>query len=266
MRERGKAYNDAMIQRLAAVGDISLSAAYLEGPVVESTINRHAADSGADLMVMTTQGRAPMARFWLGSVADALLRQASIPILYVRPQDGEPDLNQVPSLKRMLIPLDGSELAEQILEPAVALAAATQAEITLIRVVQQLTPAGYDPDSGRISGIRPALLQQLREIDRKEWTSAEVYLNQIAGRLGSPSLTVKTRTISHIRPAIAIIDDAESHSADLIAQQTKPDQPAETHQLSAADEETIRQIMKDQETNRAVGYRSLLPTLHAAPP
>src|SRR4029078_5106046 len=72
MRERRKAYNDAVIQRLSAVGDISLSAAYLEGPVVASTINRHAADSGADLMVMTTQGRAPMARFWLGSVADTL--------------------------------------------------------------------------------------------------------------------------------------------------------------------------------------------------
>ena len=108
-----------------------------------------------------------MARFWLGSVADALLRQASIPILFVRTQDGEPDLNQDPSLQRVLIPLDGSELAEQILEPAVALAAAMQAEITLIRAVQQLTPAGDDPESGRISGIRPALLQQLREIRRK---------------------------------------------------------------------------------------------------
>jgi nucleotide-binding universal stress UspA family protein len=172
-------------------------------------------------MVMTTQGRAPMARFWLGSVADALLRQATIPILFVRTQDGEPDLNQDASLQRMLIPLDGSELAEQILEPAVALAAAMQAEITLIRAVQQLTPAGYEPESGRISGIRPGLLQQLREIDQNEWTRAEEYLNQIAERLRGHSLTVKTRVISHIRPAIAIIEDAESHGADLIALATQ---------------------------------------------
>ena len=145
-------------------------------------------------MVMTTQGRAHDRAFWLGSVADALLRQASIPILFVRTQDGEPELNQDPSLQRMLIPLDGSELAEQILEPAVALAAAMQAEITLIRAVQQLTPAGYDPESGRISGIRPALLQQLREIDQNEWTRAEEYLNQTAERLRGHSLTVNTRS------------------------------------------------------------------------
>ena len=46
MRERGKAYNDAVIQRLSAFDGISLSAAYLEGLGVASTINRHAADSG----------------------------------------------------------------------------------------------------------------------------------------------------------------------------------------------------------------------------
>jgi nucleotide-binding universal stress UspA family protein len=172
-------------------------------------------------MVMTTQGRAPMARFWLGSVADALLRQASIPILSVRPKVGEVDLSQELPLRRVLIPLDGSKLAEQILEPAVALAGAIHAEITLIRAVQQLTPAGYDPENGRISGIRPALLQQLREIDDKEWTRAEEYLNQIAVRLRGHSLTVTTRVISHIRPAIAIIEDAERHSADLIALATQ---------------------------------------------
>lgn len=33
----------------------------------------------------------------------------------------------------------------------------------------------------------------------------------------------------------------------IFAQQTKPDQPAETHQLSAADEKAIRQIMMDHE-------------------
>jgi nucleotide-binding universal stress UspA family protein len=96
-----------------------------------------------------------------------------------------------------------------------------QAEITLIRAVQQLTPAGYDPESGRISGIRPTLLQQLREIDQNEWTRAEEYLNQIAERLRGHSLTVKTRVISHIRPAIAIIEDAESHGADLITLATQ---------------------------------------------
>ena len=62
----------------------------------------------------------------------------------------------------MLIPLDGSELAEQILDPATAIAAATNAEATLLRVVQQFTPDSYVPDSGRVSGLRPALLRNFR--------------------------------------------------------------------------------------------------------
>jgi nucleotide-binding universal stress UspA family protein len=141
--------------------------------------------------------------------------------LFVRPQDGEPDLNQEPSLQRVLIPLDGSELAEQILEPAAAFAAAMQSEITLLRVVQQFTPASYDPDSSRISGIRPALLQQLQDIDRKEWTLAEEYLDQVAQRLRARSLNVQTRVVSSVRPGTAIIDDASSYDADLIALATQ---------------------------------------------
>ncbi len=221
MRERGKAYIDAVIQRLSAVGGISFSAAYLEDPVVASAISRHAADSGADLMVMTTHGRTPVARFWLGSVADSLLREASLPILYVRPREGEADLGQAPFVERMQIALDGSELAEQILEPARAIAEVMQAEITLLRVVQQLTPASYDPESSRISGIRPTLLQQLQEIDRKEWTLAEEYLDQVAQRLRARALNVQTRVVSSMRPAISIIEDASSHGTDLIALATQ---------------------------------------------
>jgi nucleotide-binding universal stress UspA family protein len=166
---------------------------------------------------MTTQGRGPVARFWLGSVADALVRQSTIPILFVRPAESEADLAQEPAFRRVLIPLDGSQLAEQILEPATALAAATKAEVTLLRVVQQLSPASYDPESSRISGIRPALLKQLQDVDRQERTRAEEYLDQLAERLRSRSLIVHTRVVSHLRPATAILDDASTNGVDLIA-------------------------------------------------
>jgi nucleotide-binding universal stress UspA family protein len=185
--------------------------------IVPGAINRHAMESGVDLIVMTTQGRGPAARFWLGSVADALVRQSTIPMLIVPPQESEADLAQDPELGRMLIPLDGSHLAEQILEPAIALAGMTQAEITLLRVVQQLTPATYDPESSRISGIKPALLKQLQDVDRHERERAEDYLGQVAERLRTRSFTVQTRVVSDIRPATAILDDLSAHGANVIA-------------------------------------------------
>jgi nucleotide-binding universal stress UspA family protein len=220
LREQMQAYLDDVVQRLSEVTDVSVSTALLDG-LVAGAINRHAMESGVDLVVMTTQGRGPVARFWLGSVADALVRQSTIPMLFVRPTESEADLTQEPAFGRVLIPLDGSQLAEQILEPATALAVATKAEVTLLRVVQQLTPESYVPHSRRVSGIRPALLKQLQDVDRQERTRAEDYLNQLAERLGTRSLTVETRVVSHVRPATSILDDASAHGVDLIALATQ---------------------------------------------
>jgi nucleotide-binding universal stress UspA family protein len=221
LRSNGQAYLDRVLQRLATVGENSLSensltSVLLEGSVA-GAINRHAVATEVDVIVMTTHGRGPMARFWLGSVADSLIRQTSIPVLFVQPQETEAELTQESVFTRVLIPLDGSQLAEQILEPAMALATAMRAEVTLLRVVEQLTPASYDPNSNRISGLRPSGLTQLQEVDRQEWSRAEEYLDQLAARLRSEALSVQTRVISHLRPATAILDDASSNGADLIA-------------------------------------------------
>jgi len=220
MREGGKAYLDSVVQRLAVDSDISWSAVLLEGPVA-STINRHVRGAGFDMIVMTTQGRGPVARLWLGSVADSLVRQTSIPILFVRPQEGEADLTKEPMIERLHIPLDGSELAEQILEPALAVAAATQAEITLIRVVQQLAPDSNESDKGKVSWIRPALLMRLKELDRQERATAEEYLERIAEQLRSRTSCVQARVVLQVPTATAIVDDASTHGADLIALATQ---------------------------------------------
>lgn len=220
MREGGKAYLDSVVQRLAVDTDISWSAVLLEGPVA-STINRHVMGAGFDLIVMTTQGRGPVARLCLGSVADSLVRQTSIPILFVRPQEGEADLTKEPVIERLHVPLDGSELAEQILEPALAVAAATQAEITLIRVVQQLTPDSNESDKGKVSWIRPALLMRLKELDRQERATAEEYLERIAEQLRSRTSCVQARVVLQVSTATAIVDDASTHGADLIALATQ---------------------------------------------
>jgi nucleotide-binding universal stress UspA family protein len=73
----------------------------------------------------------------------------------------------------------------------------------------------------RVSGIRPALLTQLQDVDCQERTGAEEYLDQLAEGLRSRSLIVHTRVVSHIRPATAILDEASTHGVDLIALATQ---------------------------------------------
>lgn len=213
LRERDRAYVDSVVQRLAAIGAISPSFSLLDGPVDDAII-RHAGANGADLLIMTTHGRGPLARFWLGSVADSLVRQASIPILLVQPKETAPDLAQEPALRRVLIPLDGSELAEQILEPALALGSATQAEYTLLRVVQAMV-------SMEVAGLSEPLFKQMQARHGKQSAEAQDYLDRVAERLRAGSLTVQTRVVSHEQPAAAILDDAQRNTVDLIALATQ---------------------------------------------
>ena len=85
--------------------------------------------------MMTTHGHGPLSRFWLGSVADEMVRRATTPILLVRPHEKAIDLAAEPVLRHILIPLDGSALAEQVLGPAAALGSLLQCDdYTLLRV------------------------------------------------------------------------------------------------------------------------------------
>jgi nucleotide-binding universal stress UspA family protein len=219
LMKRAGDYLDEVVSRLAAAAGIRASSVLLEGPVTD-TISRHAAAVGADLLVMTTQGRGPLARFWLGSVSDELVRQADIPLLLIRPQAAAPDLSREPGFGRVLIPLDGSPLAERVLEPVLALDTARQGEYTLLRVVMPMAHLNYGSTVGAYAGLRNAL-EQMKEFDQSDLKRAHEYLDQLAAHLRARSFRVNTRVSVKDPPATAILEDASVHDADLIVLATR---------------------------------------------
>ncbi|MGH6959687.1 MAG: universal stress protein, partial [Dongiaceae bacterium] len=84
-------------------------------------ILRVARDLGVGMIVMTTHGRGAIGRWAFGSVADTVTRMAPVPVLVVRPR---PDVQGTvtPVMRRVVVPLDGSSLAEEALPVAEALA------------------------------------------------------------------------------------------------------------------------------------------------
>jgi nucleotide-binding universal stress UspA family protein len=86
----------------------------------------------ADLIVMTTHGRGAGARAMFGSVADRVARFAPIPTLLVRGGD-RPVAG--PPVARVVVPLDGSALAEQALPVATAVAGDLGVPVHLLRVL-----------------------------------------------------------------------------------------------------------------------------------
>jgi nucleotide-binding universal stress UspA family protein len=98
-----------------------------------------AAEHRHTLIAMSTHGRSGINRWLIGSVADKVLHGAANPLLLVRA--GESAAVQGTALwRRIIVPLDGSSLAETVIPHAKELARPLGLEIVLLRVFGVPTP------------------------------------------------------------------------------------------------------------------------------
>ncbi len=158
----------------------------------------------ADLIAMCTHGRSRLGQWVHGSVAEDVLTQSPIPILFVRPRDAavEPGPLKASSL---LVPLDGSAFAEAALPHATAFAQALHSSLVLLRVI----PAElYSTEMT----FEPYATQELLEVERVE---AEKYLAEVSGRLAHLGLTVSGRV--HLGWSVdSIMEECETSDAGMI--------------------------------------------------
>jgi nucleotide-binding universal stress UspA family protein len=129
------------------------------GSAAEAIINSAATDKQT-LIALATHGRSGLNRWLLGSVAEKILRGGSNPTLMVRARHDKNPSWAMATLKRIIVPLDGSELSEGILPYAKELAKQLNLEVKLIRLYGGLSAAGdgfYSPDQ------LDALTTRLRE-------------------------------------------------------------------------------------------------------
>lgn len=95
-----------------------------------------AAAQPGTLIAMATHGYTGAKRWLMGSVAERVLDATTNHLLLVRP--GEGDRSSEAHLKRMLVPLDGSEVAERVLPTVAELASRLNLEVVLVRVVKHV--------------------------------------------------------------------------------------------------------------------------------
>jgi nucleotide-binding universal stress UspA family protein len=211
-QEHERAYLEQIRERLLSTTKLSITCANLDSAgSVAVTLAGYVETQAIDLVVMTTHGRGGLERAWLGSVADALVRCSSVPLLLLRPDQHAPEMAP-PRIKRILIPLDGSALSEQILSPALELGGLVQAEYTLLRAAEPFIIAGYDP------------LAQVSQLDLKisqeRLDEAQRYLDHVAERLQAEGIATRAHVLQATYPAVAILDEARQLGADLIAMTT----------------------------------------------
>ena len=155
----------------------------------------------ADAIVLATHGRGGVSRAWMGSVADRLIRTATRPLLAVRPpKPGTSDSSRSLAISQVVVPLDGSELAEAALPYGAALAKQFGVPLALIRVLthQNLGGLSYVPDTIDLS------------------TQASQYLKEHIGRLSRDGVEVTENVVAD-GAAHAVLSQADG---DLVVMST----------------------------------------------
>jgi nucleotide-binding universal stress UspA family protein len=171
-----------------------------------SVILDWAESARVDLIAMATHGRTGPQRWVYGSVAAKVLTGTHLPVLLVRASATPRTL--VP-IKRILVPLDGSELAERALLPARHLATAFDAEILLLRVREFPRFAVDSVAAGMYtSAVEEAIL-----------AAAEDYLAQAASRLQTQGVRVRWETQLGLVTE-RILETAQEHAVNLIVMST----------------------------------------------
>lgn len=155
-----------------------------------------AAAESADLIVMTTQGRGTAGRALFGSVADRVSRHAEVPTLLVRSAAAK----SKPHLAQVVVPLDGSALAETALPYTASLAATLQLPIRLIRVVYPdvLFDGTSDPAGNETE------------------TNVATYLDGVAEQLRAKGLTV-TADVRVGVPALILLGEVRPDDLVVVA-------------------------------------------------
>ena len=199
-------YLAGMAEQLAETG-LNVRQEVRRGPAAEAILD-YAAQANVDQIVMATHGYSGIKRWTHGSVAERVLQAARLPLLLVRASKPDEAIGEPPPLacRRILVPLDGSPVAEQILPTVTMVARALDAALVLFEV-----PIAHV--TGWMTGEWFLAVQGVIETAEED---ARAYLDGVAGRLEEQGIEVTTATaIGSV--ANCIVDYAEVNDIDLVA-------------------------------------------------
>jgi len=186
---------------------LKVSTAVVCGNTVEQ-IAVYALRNMIDLLIISSHGYSGFKRLLLGSVAGRVIDYVKIPILLVKAGKAA---KEKPELKRILLPMDGSQFSETSIPYAQSVIGGTDAEIELLTVAKPpLVP------SDRSANIKPSW-EEYRDAlvaDAKE--QAMAYLERVRTAFTDEKTSVKL-LVEMGKPADSIMQAAEREQVNLIA-------------------------------------------------
>jgi nucleotide-binding universal stress UspA family protein len=198
---------------------------------IAQSLKHYAMEHGIDLIVMVRR-RHSVNRLLFGSVSERLILELDVPILFLPQRE-----HTLPACGcRILLPLDGSEAAETILDDATRLARTLKGSISLMSVLIPVTPQAEAPT--------PALDHWLAEEGVLGLDPAQEYLDRMAGAVQANGVPVHwhTETGESLSPAVLHAALADRIHVVALAPRVR------AHSLQLADDSLTRALLKKNET------------------
>jgi nucleotide-binding universal stress UspA family protein len=197
-RQDARQYLDEVARKLEQQGVVVETAVVRGDPakvLIEEAELRH-----ASLILLTTHGRSGLGRWIYGSVAESVVAHSRIPVFLARAWKVD-NSAQLGKRSRILVPLDGTPLAERAVPYAADLARLLGSELSLLEVVRPISASELADDVWLLDETAPTIPE--------EEASASAYLTDLAQRLRSDGLSVKTATrVDQVSAGIAATADA----------------------------------------------------------
>lgn len=169
------------------------------------------AEKEIDLIIMATHGRSGITRWWMGSVAEKVISEATAPVLLVRSKRPSTTraTDKLNFTHKILAPLDGSDIGEAALPYAETIATNSRASVSLLQVI---SPPGT-VEANLLGG------PDWRKFVKAMHDAGENYLKSVAEGLSGRGVKV-TYEVATGDPADKIVEYAEDKGINLIAMST----------------------------------------------
>ena len=191
---------------------VTISCEAHESNPADQIINQTETDSNT-LIAMVTHGRSGLGRWVLGSVTDKVLHGASNPLLITHAQE-EGQAPTEATLENLVVPLDGSALADKVLPHVTALSSAMGLNVILVRVTASADEYYFYVDISSAAGINT---DRFYAYAQEAEVPAARYLSQVKENLLKNGVkSVKERVVSG-NSAISILDLVQETPNCLVA-------------------------------------------------
>lgn len=212
-----RAYVEALAARHGARGICVVA----HGDVADTVLDE-AAGVPHTLVAMSSRGRSGLMEAVLGSVAQRVVRGADAPVLVYRPTGRAPAGGGAVSVRRIVLPLDGSALSEVMGLQAAEFARWAGAELEVVRVVDATGAAGL-PAGGELAALESG------------------YVRSKATELGRSHGVPVNWDVLHGDPVQAIASHVAGHSDTVLAMVTRRQGAVETALLGSVTAGCLRQ-------------------------